>query len=193
VEPSCDLGRLADEELMRLVADMDPAAFEVVYDRHAQAVYSLCYRIAGSRTLADDTCQEAFLSLWRSGGRYDARLGSVRSWLLSIAHNRAIDQLRRATRHEDREVHDDGDARTLRLPSAARTDVEALRRVEADETARLLDRLPPAQRTVIELSFYSGYSHTEIADMLAVPLGTVKGRMRRGLEQIRIHMTGVAG
>lgn len=178
---------------MRLVADMDAAAFEVVYDRHAQAVYSLCYRIAGSRTLADDTCQEAFLSLWRSAGRYDARLGSVRSWLLSIAHNRGIDQLRRATRHEDRQIHDDGDARTLRLPSDARTDVEALRRVEADETARLLDRLPTPLRTVIELSFYAGYSHTEIAGMLDVPLGTVKGRMRRGLEQIRIHMIGVAG
>jgi RNA polymerase sigma-70 factor (ECF subfamily) len=79
------------------------------------------------------------------------------------------------------------------LPSDARTDVEALRRVEADDTARLLDRLPTPLRTVIELSFYAGYSHTEIAGMLDVPLGTVKGRMRRGLEQIRIHMIGVAG
>ena len=178
---------------MRLVADMDAAAFDVIYDRHAQAVYSLCYRIGGSRPLADDICQEAFLSLWRSGNRYDARLGSVRSWALSIAHHRAIDQLRRTTRHHDRQVHDDGDARAQRLPSDARTDDEALRRVEADETGRLLDRLPRDQRTVIELAFYSGYSHVEIAEMLAVPLGTVKGRMRRGLEQLRLHMTDAVG
>lgn len=173
---------------MRLVADMDADAFEVVYDRHAQAVYSLCYRIAGSRSLADDVCQEAFMSIWRSAASYDAGLGSVRSWALSVARNRAIDQLRRAARHDDRKVHDDGDAAAERVPSQDRTDAEVARRIEAEETGGLLDRLPGDQRRVIELSFYSGYSHSEISGMLEVPLGTVKGRMRRGLEKLETYM-----
>ncbi len=177
---------MADEELMRLVADMDAAAFEVIYDRHSQAVYSLCYRIAGSRALADDVCQEAFLSVWRSGTRYDPRLGSVRSWALSIAHNRAIDQLRRVSRHDDRQVSDD--ARAERLPAEESTEVEVLRRADAAETTRLVENLADDQRGVVELSFYSGYSHTEIAEMLKLPLGTVKGRMRLALEKLRVQL-----
>src|SRR5687768_18477699 len=102
-----ELCRLPDDRLMRLIADLDAAAFEVLYDRHAAAVYGLCHRIVRSAALADDVCQEAFLSVWRSGGRYDRRLGSVRSWILSITHNRAIDQLRRSRRHDDRQVQDD--------------------------------------------------------------------------------------
>lgn len=179
---------MADEDLMRLVADMDAEAFEVVYDRHSAAAYSLCYRIAGSRSLADDVCQEAFISIWRSAARYDGSLGSVRSWILSVARNRAIDQLRRATRHDDRKLHDDGEAVAARLPSGEHTDQEVLRRVEAEETSELLTRLPADQRRVIELSFYSGYSHTEIAAMLDLPLGTVKGRMRQGLEKLQRHL-----
>ena len=177
---------MADEELMGLVAEMDPAAFEVIYDRHSRAVYSLCHRIVRSPSLADDVCQEAFLSLWRSAGRYDRRLGSVRSWILSITHNRAIDQLRRVTRHDDRQVHDDTLAE--RMPAPESTEGEVLRRLEADETGRLLGHLPPDQRDVVELSFYSGYTHTEIAEMLEVPLGTVKGRMRLALERLSFHM-----
>jgi len=180
--------RLGDEELIGLVADMDAGAFEVLYDRHSQAVYSLCYRIAGSRSLADDVCQEAFISLWRSGSRYDPRRGSVRSWILSIAHNRAIDQIRRTTRHDARQVHDDGDALAERLPASERTDAEVLRRAEVDDTERMLDLLPGDQRKVISLAFYSGYSHSEIAEVLGVPLGTVKSRMRLGLERLQVHM-----
>lgn len=181
------LNRIADEELMRLVASADPGAFEIVYDRHAQAVYGLAYRIAGSRALADDICQEAFLALWRSAERYDARLGSVRSWLLTITHHRAIDQLRRATRHEERRASDEGVAERVAAPDA--TDEEALRRHEAETTRTLLDDLPEDQRRVIELAFYSGYSHSEIAGLLALPLGTVKGRMRLGLEKLHTQLT----
>ena len=184
-----DLCLMADEELMDLVAEMHPAAFEVIYDRHSRAVYSLCHRIVRSPSLADDVCQEAFLSLWRSAGRYDRRLGSVRSWILSITHNRAIDQLRRVTRHADRQVHDDSLAE--RMPAPESTEGEALRRLEADETGTLLKRLPPEQRDVVELSFYSGYSHAEIAGMLDVPLGTVKGPMRLALERLNLHMAAM--
>src|ERR671922_2745642 len=96
---SKELQRLADEDLMPLVEGREPAAFEVIYDRHGGAAYSLAYRMVGDRVRAEDITQEAFLSLWRTGARYDRARGSVRTWLLGIVRNRAIDALRReATR-----------------------------------------------------------------------------------------------
>ena len=86
--------RLADEELMPLVGRKDPEAFEVLYDRHGGVAYSLAYRIVGDRAAAEEVTQEAFISIWRSGARFDAARGSVRSWLLSVVRNRAIDFLR---------------------------------------------------------------------------------------------------
>lgn len=177
-----ELSRLSDEKLMRLVANLDAAAFEILYDRHVAAVYGLCHRMVRSAALADDICQEAFLSMWRSGARYDPKLGNVRTWMLSITHNRAIDQIRRSRRHDDRQIHDDELAE--QMPGADSTDGEALGRIEADDTGRALRCLPDGQRAVIEMSFYSGYSHAEIADRLELPLGTVKGRMRLGLEKL---------
>ncbi|MBW3608474.1 MAG: sigma-70 family RNA polymerase sigma factor [Actinobacteria bacterium] len=185
-----ELSRLSDEKLMRLVADLDAGAFEILYDRHAAAVYGLCRRMVRSTAQADDICQEAFLSVWRSGGRYDPKLGNVRSWMLSITHNRAIDQIRRSRRHDDRQIHDD--ALAERMPSGDSTDGEALGRIESDATGRALRGLPDSQRAVIELSFYSGYSHAEIADRLEVPLGTVKGRMRLGLEKLQGQLSKAA-
>src|SRR3954453_22982656 len=94
------LQALADEELMGLAGDGDAADFSVIYDRHSSAAYSLAYRMCGRRGVADDVMQEAFLSLWRAGARYDAKRGSVRTWVLGIVHNRAIDALRRSTVHD---------------------------------------------------------------------------------------------
>lgn len=172
---------------MTLVAATDPDALEVIYDRHCRAVYSLAYRIVGRRAAADDVCQEAFMAVWRAGGRYDPALGSVRSWLLTIAHHRAIDVIRRATRHEERQVLDERAADLV----AADDDTEraALRHTESHDIKLLLEALPGEQRRVIELAFFSGFSHTEIAGALDLPLGTVKGRMRLGLERLREQMT----
>ena len=177
---------MADEELMTLVARTDADAFEVVYDRHGGVAYSLAHRILGARAAAEDACQEAFVSVWRSAGRYDARLGSVRSWILAVTHRRAIDQLRRITRHTDRQAGDETAAE--RLPSEEDTAGAALRRVDAEATRTLLSALSEDQRRVVELSFYSGFSHGEIAEALDVPLGTVKGRMRLALERLRLAM-----
>ncbi|HEV2061001.1 MAG TPA: sigma-70 family RNA polymerase sigma factor [Solirubrobacteraceae bacterium] len=185
-----ELSRLSDEKLMRLVADLDAGAFEILYDRHVAAVYGLCRRMVRSTAQAEDICQDAFLSVWRSGGRYDPKLGNVRSWMLSITHNRAIDQIRRSRRHDDRQIHDD--ALAERMPGGDSTDGEALDRIQADATGRALRGLPDSQRAVIELSFYSGYSHTEIADRLELPLGTVKGRMRLGLEKLQGQLSKAA-
>jgi RNA polymerase sigma-70 factor, ECF subfamily len=182
------LSRLADEDLMPLVAATDADALEVIYDRHCAAVYSLAYRIVGRRAAADDVCQEAFMTVWRSGGRYDPALGSVRGWLLTIAHHRAIDVIRRATRRDQRHVFDERAGDLV----AADDDTErtALQAIESRDIRVLLAALPSAQRRVIELAFYSGFSHVEIAAALDLPLGTVKGRMRLGLLKLREQLTG---
>src|ERR1051325_8087582 len=103
-----DLRDLADEDLMPPVRRGQAAAFEVIYERHASAAFSLAYRIVGTRSGAEDVSQEAFLSLWRSGARYDRARGSVRTWVLGIVHHRAIDFLRRSAVHDKRRASDEG-------------------------------------------------------------------------------------
>ncbi|HEY2161079.1 MAG TPA: sigma-70 family RNA polymerase sigma factor [Solirubrobacteraceae bacterium] len=182
---------LADEELMVRVARGEADAFDLIYERHADAAFSLAYRISGSRVAAEEVAQDAFLSLWRNGARYEPSRGSVRNWILGIVHNRAIDALRRAVRHESRRAGDEGLAERLVAPD--RTDVEAGRRQEAGAVRGMLAELPSDQRRVIELAYFAGFTHTQIADMLTIPVGTVKGRMRLGLEKLRsrIEFSGV--
>jgi RNA polymerase sigma-70 factor (ECF subfamily) len=176
--------RLADEELMPLIGNRDPDAFEVFYDRHGGVAYSLAYRIVGERGAAEDVTQEAFISIWRSGARYDPARGSVRSWMLGIVRNRAIDALRSKAGRAPKLDFDD-DSILEQRPAAERTEAEALRRETAAEVRGVLDALPGEQSKVIELAYFGGFSHSEIAAMLGLPLGTVKGRMRLGLEKVR--------
>ncbi|TMK58528.1 MAG: sigma-70 family RNA polymerase sigma factor [Actinobacteria bacterium] len=176
--------RLADEELMPLVGGKDPEAFEVLFDRHGGAAFSLAYRIVGDRAAAEEVTQEAFISVWRSGARFDAARGSVRSWLLSVVRNRAIDFLRSRAGKAPKLTFDD-DAVLEHRPAAERTEEEALRRETAGELRGAIGKLPGEQSKVIELAYFGGFSHSEIAQMLNLPMGTVKGRMRLGLEKIR--------
>ncbi len=178
-----DLARLADEELMVLVKRADPAAFAVVYERHSTAAFSLAYRMVGKRSAAEDVVQEAFLALWRGSGRYDVTRGSVRTWVLGIVHHRAIDALRRSVVHDRRRASDEG--LEERFETGERTDVEVARRDEAQTVRTALRELPTDQARVIELAYFGGFTHTEIAEMLGQPLGTVKGRMRLGLAKLR--------
>jgi RNA polymerase sigma-70 factor, ECF subfamily len=178
------LQRLADEDLMPLVARKDPAAFEVFYDRHGGAAYSLAHRIVGDPAAAEDVTQEAFLSIWRSKARYEPTRGSVRAWTLGIVRNRAIDALRREGGRAPKLDLDD-EAVLERRPAPERTDAEALRRETARQVRGALGALPNEQSQVIELAYFGGFTHSEIAKMLGMPLGTVKGRMRLGLEKIR--------
>ena len=184
------LVHLADEDLMQLVRRGDAAAFELVYERHATAAFSLAYRMVGNRNVAEDVVQEAMLSLWRSGARYDRTRGSVRTWILGIVHNRSIDALRRSTVHDKRRASDETAAE--RLEAEERTDVEAARRGEAREVRAAMESLPPEQSRVIELAYFGGFTHSEIATMLDMPLGTVKGRMRLGLDKLRGQLDGLA-
>jgi RNA polymerase sigma-70 factor, ECF subfamily len=176
--------RLADEELMPLIGEKNPDAFEVFYDRHGGVAYSLAYRIVGERGAAEDVTQEAFISIWRSGARYDAARGSVRTWMLGVVRNRAIDALRSRAGRAPKLDFDD-DTILEHRPAAEQTESEALERETAEEVRGALGELPGEQAKVIQLAYFGGFSHSEIAGMLGVPLGTVKGRMRLGLEKIR--------
>lgn len=187
--PPDSVSGLADHLLVERVVAMDADAFEALYDRHMASAYALAYRIVGSAGPATDVCQEAFLAVWRSARTFDATVGSVRSWLLTIVRNRAIDHLRRATRTNEHEVPDEALAERHPAPADDGTEAEAMRSTEAGATRDLLSVLSPEQRHVIVLSFYSGYSHSEIASMLELPLGTVKARMNRGLAKLRTTLS----
>jgi RNA polymerase sigma-70 factor (ECF subfamily) len=176
---------------MVLVGEGDARAFEVVFDRHADVAFSLAYRMCGSAARAEDVVQEAFLSLWRTGVRYDRGRGSVRSWVLSAVHNRAIDALRREVPSGSRDVFDERLAERLRSPYE--TAAEAERRDDARRVRSALEELPADQRRVIELAYFGGFSHTQIAEMLELPAGTVKGRMRLGLTKLRFLLGEAAG
>lgn len=181
-----NLKQLADEDLMLQVREGDARAFEVLFDRHGGPAFSLAYRMCGSRARAEDVVQEAFISLWRAGGRYDPSRGSVRTWILSVVHNRTIDSFRRESRRTAQSL-EEGHAEE-RVAAAELTEVTVQRRADADGVRHALLQLPEEQRKVIELSYYGGFSHQEIAEMLALPPGTVKGRMRLGLGKLRISL-----
>jgi RNA polymerase sigma-70 factor, ECF subfamily len=178
-----DVRALADEELVPLMARGDARAFEAIYERHGGAAYSLAYRMVGSRSMAEDVTQEAFLNLWRSGAHYDRARGSVRTWILGIVHHRAIDALRRSSVHSRRRADDETAAERLEAPERVEEDVA--RRDEAAIVRTAMERLPSEQVQVIELAYFGGFTHVEIAEMLEQPVGTVKGRMRLGLKKMR--------
>jgi RNA polymerase sigma-70 factor, ECF subfamily len=175
---------------MHLEGPAAARAFELIYERHGGAAYSLAYRILGSRGPAEDAVQEAFLTVWRSRSRYMPERGSVRTWVLAIVHRRSIDVLRRNVVHLRRQ-HAAEEAQERHLEEE-RTETEVVRREEAREVRAALDELPAAQRRVLELAYFGGFTHREIAGMLEEPMGTVKGRMRLGLEKLRTRLAGDA-
>ena len=186
-----DIRDLADEEVMQLVQRGDPRAFELLYDRHGGAAYSLAYRIVGRQAAAEDVVQEALISIWRSRLRYDQTRGSVRTWILGIVRNRAIDGLRRNAVHDRRREPLEVAVEQQEAPE--RTDVEVARREEARTVRGALDVLPAEQRRTIELAYFGGFTHSQIAELLDEPVGTVKGRMRLGLDKMRRELAeGVA-
>jgi RNA polymerase sigma-70 factor (ECF subfamily) len=173
---------LADEDLISLVEAADAEAFATLYDRHSRAAFSLAYRMMGERQASEDLMQDAFLKVWRSAKSYRADRGSVRTWILSIVHNRGIDQIR--SQASQRRTQDKIEASAPRSqPSEAFA--ETLRNSQRDQVREALDTLPPEQLKILELAYFSGYTHVEISDLLRLPLGTVKGRMRLGLKKIR--------
>jgi RNA polymerase sigma-70 factor (ECF subfamily) len=172
---------LGDVDLISL-AENDPEALAVLYDRHGRAAYSLAYRMMGERQAAEDLVQEVFLKVWRGAGGYRAERGSVRTWLLSIVRNRGIDQFRAIASRQRMQQKVEASAPRFQ-PSEAFS--ESWRNSQRDQVREALRTLPQEQLKVLELAYFSGYTHVEIAELLRLPLGTVKGRMRLGLKKMR--------
>ena len=173
---------LTDEDLISLVEAGDADAFATLYDRHSQAAFSLAYRMMGERQAAEDLAQDAFLKVWRGASSYRAERGSVRTWILSIVHNRGVDKLRsQASRRKTQERVEASAPRSQ--PSEAFA--ETWRNSQRDQVREALNTLPAEQLKILELAYFSGYTHVEISELLGLPLGTVKGRMRLGLKKIR--------
>jgi RNA polymerase sigma-70 factor (ECF subfamily) len=178
-----ELTRLADEDLLTLVERGDADAFEVIYERHSRVAFSLAFRLLGDRPSAEDLVQDAFLAVWRGAGSYSSARGSVRNWLLSILHNRGVDRLRTlAAMTRRQEALEQVELRRPEEPDAAALGIgQAL----AGSVREELSALPGEQFEVLKLAYYGGFTHQEIAEMLELPLGTVKSRMRLGLDRLR--------
>lgn len=175
-----------DAALLAAVAGRDLGALSALYDRHSQVAYTLAYRILGEPEGAQDVVQDTFIQAWRGAGTYRRERGNVRGWLLSIVHHRAIDILRRKTAFRPAPLEAAGEQ-----PADVDTAEEATRNVERQTVRQALLGLPEAQRRTIELAYFGGYTQSELAELMGVPLGTVKGRMRIGLQKMRRALSSV--
>jgi RNA polymerase sigma-70 factor (ECF subfamily) len=180
---------LSDEELMQQLSLHDRHAFEEIYDRYGDLVYSTALRVLRDPHLAEDISQEIFVRLWRKPDGYVAERGRFLTWLISVTRNRAVDEVRargRRQRHETaspEEQEREFPAGTADDPALNAQHAEQRRIVRA-----ALAELPPEQRQVIELAFFGGLTQREIADRLSQPLGTVKTRIRLGMQKLRARL-----
>jgi RNA polymerase sigma-70 factor (ECF subfamily) len=175
---------LADEDLISLLGAGDAQAFALLYDRHSRAAFSLAYRMMGERQASEDLAQDAFIKMWHGAPSYRAGRGGVRTWILSIVRNQGLDQLRsHASRRRTQEKIEASAPRSQPNEAFA----ETWRNSQRAQVREALNTLPQEQLKILELAYFSGYTHVEIADLQGLPLGTVKGRMRLGLKKLRGH------
>jgi RNA polymerase sigma-70 factor, ECF subfamily len=172
----------ADRAALERIARDELGALDELYERYKTMAYSIAYRITNDATLAEDVVQEAFLGVWRNAARYVVGRGSVKTWLLSIVHHRAIDAVRRRRATVDLPDRDDVPPQPLRLPDVW---AEVASNLDADEVRAALGALTDVQREAIELAYFGGLTQVEIAERTGTPLGTVKSRMRLGLLAMR--------
>jgi RNA polymerase sigma-70 factor (ECF subfamily) len=177
----------ADRGVLARVAEGELDALDELYERYKTMAYSIAYRITNDATLAEDVVQDAFLGAWRNAGRYIEGRGSVKTWLLSIVHHRAIDAIRRRRPTTELPDREDAPPPELRLPDVW-ADVSA--DLDADEVRRALSALSDVQREAIELAYFGGLTQVEVAERTGTPLGTVKSRMRLGLLAMRRVLEG---
>lgn len=175
--------RESDAELMRRVQDGDADAFAQLYDRHAARAFGVARSVCRSTALAEDAVQEGFLSIWRSRATYGAARGSFSGWSMRVVRNRAIDLMRReASPSRPQSVKLEDDPPDVR---SAPVDEQVIAGSDGEALRNALRLLPELQAQVVALAFLGGLSHSEISRRLSVPTGTVKGRIRLGLEKLR--------
>lgn len=179
-----DLDR--DQRLVRRIAAGDSSALAALYDTHADMIHAIIMRVVHDHQIAEDLLQESFLRVWQHARSYDGNLGRVRAWLYGIAHNLALNELRRRRRRPQEATPVGGFERSIESvasPGADPADT-AWAHSRQDRVANALASLSPAQQAVLSL-YASGHSQSEIADTLNEPLGTIKSRMRRSLHSLR--------
>jgi RNA polymerase sigma-70 factor (ECF subfamily) len=174
-----DLAHLSDEALVALVARGEEYALAELYDRHGRVAYGLALRIVRDPALAEDAVQDAFLAAWRSSGRFVAERAKASTWLLTLVHRRAVDLVRREQRRRADPIDD------VEPAAGEATDDLVWLRFERERVQEALRALPDAQREALELAYYGGFTQSELADRLGLPLGTIKSRMFAGLSRLR--------
>jgi RNA polymerase sigma-70 factor (ECF subfamily) len=172
-------------ELLQRVARGDQAAFARVYDLISPRVFGLILRVLVDRAQSEEVLQEVFLEVWQSASRFAPNRGQGRSWVLTIAHRRAVDRVRSAQASTDRDVR--AGFRNLDVPHDGVAEQVELR-IEGEKVTAALTALPEVQREALTLAYYGGYSQSEIAALVGAPLGTIKTRMRDGLSRLRAEM-----
>lgn len=186
-----DYSSLPDDELMARLGRRDLAAFEALYDRYGDLVYSVSLRIVGDTYAAEDVAQDVFLRVWRRPDQFDVGRGRFVTWLLSVARNRSIDQRRSQSRRLRHEALPSGDEEEDVLPGDSERDDPALAAVLSEERAavrRAMEGLPPEQKLAIQLAYFGGLTQQEIANKLGQPLGTVKTRVRLAMQKMRVAL-----
>jgi RNA polymerase sigma-70 factor (ECF subfamily) len=187
----CNIGARVDEDpsgCIARVAEGDQAAFASLYDLLAPSVFGVVRRVLRDPSQAEEVTQEVFVEIWRLAARFDPARGSVRTWAVTIAHRRAVDRVRSEQSHRDRQTAVGSAA--LEVPPSPEDDaIDAEDRIRARAA---MATLPDVQREALELAFYDGLTHVQIADHLGVALGTVKTRIRDGLIRLRASMGNVS-
>jgi RNA polymerase sigma-70 factor (ECF subfamily) len=176
-----DVSSTTDDDILRRLIQKDDDALAVLYDRYSGVAFALAYRILADRGQAEDVVQDAILSVWRRAATFDTHRGSVRSWLLTIVHNAAIDRRRGRFRHQYDEMDIDDVAYRV-----AGDDIwdSVSRSIDRDRVRDALRQLPNEQREALELAYFGDLSQREIATRTGQPLGTIKSRARLGLRRL---------
>lgn len=175
-------GDVDDAVLLRAIQSGDQQAVAGLYDRYSGVAYGLAFRITNDGTQAEDVVQDAFVSVWRQAGRFDPGRGQVRSWLLTIVHHKAVDAVRRRTNRGERALPEGPEEF---IATHGRPEQIAEMTMEAAAVREAVRHVPDDQRRTIEMAYFEGMTHVEIAERTGAPLGTVKSRLRIGLEKMR--------
>ena len=175
------LAHLTDEALVALVARGDEDALAELYDRVGRIAYGLAFRVLRDDRLAEDAVQDAFLGVWRTAAGFRAERAKASTWILTLVHRRAVDLVRREERRRTEPLDDE----TRDATTSESAEDAAWLGFERERVQAALRQLPDAQREAIELAYYGGYSQSELAERLGMPLGTIKSRMFAGLARLR--------